>query len=298
MAKNNPSGPDRRQNAREQARRLAEAQAKRDKIGKIVLFSGIGVVVVAVAVIVTMLFVNAAKPAASPSTYVAGGVTLAKSADGAEHMAIAPPKPGDAEVPAELPTAADSGLKESAAHVQVFLDFQCPACKSFEEANGQNLATLLDEGTISLEYNPVAILDSQSGGNEYSTRSANAFAAVADSGQAAVLFDVVSTLFENQPAEGASGMDDEQLCSLLEQAGVDLEAPTKNAVDGDGNPLTVREAITEVSFEKTVSRETQSALSDRGVEGTPTVKINGETTDWSDPQAFATEVLRAAGEIG
>ncbi len=51
------------------------AQAKKEKTAKIILYSGIGVVVVAVAVIVTLLVVQSARPANPPANYVAGGVS-------------------------------------------------------------------------------------------------------------------------------------------------------------------------------------------------------------------------------
>ncbi|MBR7503396.1 hypothetical protein KCW65_25275, partial [Mycobacterium tuberculosis] len=72
------SAAEKRNRARENARQIAAAQAKKEKTAKIILYSGIGVVVVAVAVIVTLLVVQSARPANPPANYVAGGVSLAK----------------------------------------------------------------------------------------------------------------------------------------------------------------------------------------------------------------------------
>ncbi|WP_349828320.1 DsbA family protein [Brevibacterium litoralis] len=296
MAKNTPSGPERRQNAREKARQLADEQARRDKLSRIILFSGLGLVVVAVALVITFLLVQANKPALSPQAYVSGGVTLAKAADSEELQVVASPEPGDAEVPAGLPTVADSGAQDTAAHLKVYLDFQCPACKAFEEGNGTAIGNMIADGSLVMELEPIAFLDSQSNGNEYSTRSANAFACVADSGQDATLVPFMQTLFANQPAEGQNGMEDAQLIALAEEAGVDPSTPIAT-VPEEGAAPTVEQCITEQTFADTVGKTTTEAMGDEGVSGTPTVLVNGEAVEgdvWGNPQSFATTLIQAS----
>ena len=63
--------------------------------------------------------------------------------------------------------------------VATYIDFMCPICNQFEGIYGETLNKLVADGSITLEYHPVAILDSQSQGTEYSTRSANALYCVA-----------------------------------------------------------------------------------------------------------------------
>ncbi len=292
MAKNSSSAADRRQAAREKARQLAEAQAKREKTARTILYTGVGVVVVAVLAVVIFLIVQAAQPTPGPKNYTAGSITLAS--DGEQVQAYGAKGAEADDAPADAPAFSESGLPDTAPVVTVYLDFQCPGCAGFEQANAGTLGKLVDEGTIAVEYQPVAILDASSQGNEYSTRSANLMACVADSGQTDVYMDVMKTLFDNQPAQGANGMTDEQLLEFAEQAGVDTSAPTTTL---EGGP-SVQECVENVSFDKFVENTTQDALSD-GLQGTPRVLVNGEDTEaWQDPEAFATELLTAAGEIG
>ena len=85
MAKNN-SGDNRRNQARENARQIAAAQAKKEKTAKTILYVGIGVVVVVVAAVVGVLIFQQSKPGITPANYVANGVSMAKDGD------VVPPK--------------------------------------------------------------------------------------------------------------------------------------------------------------------------------------------------------------
>lgn len=284
MAKDN-SAAEKRNRARENARQIAAAQAKKEKTAKVILYSGIGVVVVAVAVIVTLLVVQSARPANPPANYVAGGVSLAKGGTVVQPMNM----PEGEE--SSLPTPAEAGVKENAATVTVYVDFQCPACRAFEETNASTLNKLVEEGSIVLEYKPIAILDRFSNGNEYSTRAANLAACVVDSqpDKAGALFEA---LFAQQPEEGTSGRTDEELLKVASDAGVD----TSKALTSDPEQ-TVESCVTDQSFKKYIANTTQESL-DSGVEATPWVLINGKKTEQTgDPQSLAIEILKATGEV-
>lgn len=291
MSKKN-TGPaaDRRAAAREKARALAESQAKRERTSKMILRGGIGVVVLAILVIVGFLIFQSVQPAATPKTYVAGGITLSKGGAVAAPEASAEDMEGK---DVKKPTAEDA--KEGAPHVKVYIDYQCPACKAFEDTNAAALKKLVDEGTITLEYHPVSFLDRASGDNRYSSRAANLASCVADAAPDKFI-DFTTTMFANQPAEGQTGMTDEQLLTQAEDSGIapDTELVTPNA---DGKKQTVQQCVTEEYFAKSVEEGTQKALDD-GISGTPTVMINGKQTETTgDAEAFVTEVLQAAGEI-
>lgn len=284
MAKNN-SGDNRRNQARENARQIAAAQEKKEKTAKTILYVGIGVVVVVVAAVVAVLIFQQSKPGITPANFVAGGVSMAK--DGK----VVQPKqmPGGEE--SDLPTPADAGAKENAATVTVYLDFQCPGCKAFEEANAPTLEKLADEGSIVLEYKPVSFLDRMSGGNEYSTRSANLAACVIDS-QPETVRDFFPAMYAQQPEEQGNGRTDEELLKVAEDVGVD----TSKKLQSDPEQ-TVKSCVTDQSFKGFVEDSSQDAL-DAKVEGTPWVLINGEKTDkTSDPQSLTLEILKATGEI-
>lgn len=284
MAKNN-SGENRRNKARENARQIAAAQDKKEKTAKTILYVGIGVVVVVVAAIVGVLIFQQSKPGVTPANYVAGGVSMAK--DG---QVVQPKQMPDGEE-SDLPTPAEAGAKDNAATVTVYLDFQCPGCKAFEETNAETLEKLADEGSIVLEYKPVSILDRASSGNEYSTRSANLAACVIDS-QPETARDLFPAMYAQQPGEGANGRTDEELLKVAEEVGVD----TSKKLQSDPEQ-TVKSCVTDQSFKDYVEKTSTEAL-DNGVEATPWVLINGKHTDkTSDPQALTLEILKATGEI-
>ncbi|MDN5635946.1 thioredoxin domain-containing protein [Brevibacterium sandarakinum] len=284
MAKNN-SGENRRNKARENARQIAAAQDKKEKTAKTILYVGIGVVVVVVAAIVGVLIFQQSKPGVTPANYVAGGVSMAK--DG---QVVQPKQMPDGEE-SDLPTPAEAGAKDNAATVTVYLDFQCPGCKAFEETNAETLEKLADEGSIVLEYKPVSILDRASSGNEYSTRSANLAACVIDS-QPETARDLFPAMYAQQPGEGANGRTDEELLKVAEEVGVD----TSKKLQSDPEQ-TVKSCVTDQSFKDFVEKSTTEAT-DSGVTGTPWVLINGkQTEETSDPQALALEILKATGEV-
>jgi protein-disulfide isomerase len=180
MAKNS-SADDRRANAREKARQIAAAQAKKEKTAKTILYTGIAVVVVAVIAVVGTLVWQSSRPAPAPVGMVSGTVAFGPGEDGGL-QAVQPQGEEDGADVSGLPTAAEAGAEDGAAVVKVYLDFQCPGCQAFEQTNAETLNRLAGEGSIVLEYEPVAILDRFSSGNEYSTRTANMVACVADSG--------------------------------------------------------------------------------------------------------------------
>ena len=282
---NNNSAEQRRNKARENARRISAAQEKKEKTAKAILYGGIAVVVVVVAAIVGVLIFQQNKPGETPANYVAGGISLAK--DGA---VVQPKQMPDGEE-SDLATPAEAGAKENAATVTVYLDFQCPGCKAFEDANTPTLKKLADEGSIVLEYKPVSFLDRMSSGNEYSTRSANLAACVIDA-QPELVEGIFAAMYAQQPKEQGNGRTDEELLKVAEEAGAD----TSMKLSSDPEQ-TVESCVTDQSFKDFVEKSSQDALDDQ-VKATPWVLINGKHTDkTSDPQALALEILKATGEV-
>lgn len=143
--------------------------------------------------------------------------------------------------------------------VEVYEDFQCPACKNFEDLDGKQLNAWATDGTIKLVYRPVAILDHQSTTN-YSTRSLNAMAAVINAKPAAFA-KFHELLFANQPPEGGSGLPDSQLVDFAVQAGVDKTA--------------VESAINDQKYKGWTQKVTED-FSKKGYNSTPTIVINGK----------------------
>jgi len=150
------------------------------------------------------------------------------------------------------------GRPEAAVKVEIYLDYMCPFCGRFEQANSADIDSLVKAGQIRVELHPLAFLDRMSNGTRYSTRTANAIATVADRAPTSLLaFN--TALFGAQPAEGSTGLTDDQIAALAVQAGV---------------PAQVASAFTDRTFEPWVAAATDAALK-AGITGTPTVKING-----------------------
>lgn len=164
--------------------------------------------------------------------------------------------------------------------VSMYFDPQCPACKLFEDVNGETLTKLLRNNTIVLELHPIAFLDSQST-THYSSRAMNSLACVADTSPNS-FYTYFQTIYENQPREGGDGLPDSRLIELAENAGA----------------TNVTECITSQKFNPWVQEATIRALTGPlpqtshtgGVERTPFVFINGELFDGPITDSNALEV--------
>lgn len=150
------------------------------------------------------------------------------------------------------------GKPTAPATVEIVLDYMCPACGRFEQVNGGELDRLIQAGTAMVALRPISFLDRTSQGARYSTRAANAMAAVADRDPGKV-WVFHSALYDNQPEEGTRGLSDQQIADLAIGAGVGRD---------------VADAFGDRVFEPWVVKTTEAAF-DSGVKGTPTVKING-----------------------
>jgi protein-disulfide isomerase len=140
--------------------------------------------------------------------------------------------------------------------VELYSDFLCPACRAFENDARDDIDRLLAQRRIRLVYRPVAILDRLST-NEYSTRSAAGAGCAADAGK---LLDYSKMLFDNQPAEGGAGHDDEALIRLAGTAGITGTEFGQCVRDG--------------RYVDWVGQVT-ATMAPNGVRGTPTVFVAG-----------------------
>jgi protein-disulfide isomerase len=161
--------------------------------------------------------------------------------------------------------------------VDIYEDFMCPACGTFEEATGPALKQLAGEGRITLRFHPVAILDRFSNGTEYSTRSAAASAAAAQEGKFTEYHEV---LFANQPAEGSDGLSDEKLIELGKSVGLTSD--------------TFADAVNNGSYRSWATQATEK-FSERNFTGTPTITVNGEQLETPSPEQLTQAVEKAAG---
>lgn len=152
--------------------------------------------------------------------------------------------------------------------VELYTDFQCPACESFTEAYLPTLRDAADDGKITLVFHQFAFLDRASE-NEYSSRSANAATCVYSEGGSAAYLDFYEALFADQPAEGTAGPGDDDLIELAESIGV-------TGIDA---------CVSEGAYADYVKDAAQAAQ-DADVAGTPTVIIDGEVADLANLESI------------
>ena len=170
--------------------------------------------------------------------------------------------------------------------VDLYEDFMCPICEYFHSTTSQDLQDMVDNGQITLNVHPIAILDGASEGTRYSTRSASAAVCAADEGQ---FSEYTAALFANQPAEHTAGLDDDELTAL----GTDL---------GLGSSFS--DCIAEKTYRGWVQQATDTAA-DNGVTATPTVFVNGNKVEVPPNQGidavitqFQTDLTQALEEAG
>ncbi len=157
-------------------------------------------------------------------------------------------------------------------------DPQCPICAAFEAEVGADVADAIEAGDVKVEYRVVSFLDHASE-NEYSSRAANALMVVQDAAGPDAFAELHRILYENQPAEGTAGPDDEQLVAWAVEAGADEAA--------------VRDGIESGAFDQFIANATDQ-MSQDGVNGTPTVFIDGKKVD-GDPAAAVVAVRDVVG---
>ncbi|AGW42091.1 hypothetical protein O159_21090 [Leifsonia xyli subsp. cynodontis DSM 46306] len=276
-----PSKRDRREEARETARQMREAAAKKAKRRKVAVQSAVIAGVVAVLAIVGIVIyssVSVSNSVANPKNMLSGGVLL--SAPG---KAVATPaiKQGDAATPTK------QELDGKTAHIQLWVDYQCPICQQFETAVGGTIKQMLTDGTATLETHPVAILDNAQN-KQYSTRSAAAVACVANE-QPDKFLDVNAALFANQPSEQTgTGLTNAQILKIFKDTGVESK--------------TITDCTNSQTFATFVTNQTKTAATDSqlrssaGSFGTPTVFVNGQryqgsVTNAEQFKAFIAAVL-------
>lgn len=161
---------------------------------------------------------------------------------------------------------------DGAGTMDTYIDFMCPVCNQFEQAYGEAIQSLVDDGTITLNIHPISILDRASQGTEYSTRAASAMYCVAAAdGSAAVPF--MQAMYANQPAEGSTGLTDEQILAIAAGVGV-------TGIDSCVNDGTYKGYVT------AMTEKTPVAPSAQGI-GTPTIAINDQVIDNSSLPAPA-----------
>ncbi|WP_299445446.1 thioredoxin domain-containing protein [uncultured Phycicoccus sp.] len=259
MAKTPPTKGKKPANARQ-----AKIEAARSGAG-----AGANKIVVATVVVIVAIIA------------VVAGVILSTRGDDAPAAGGALP-PGVSAMGEGFPAFSEVTPEPNAPTVDLYEDFQCPACAQFESLVGPTITGLAAEGRIKLVYHVKNFLDDNLG-NGSSTRAGTAAFCAADTGRFQEFHDQV---FPGQPAQEGQGFTDELLTEFATNAGIEGEALA-----------TWETCLTSGRYDAYVDSVEASSFED-GVRGTPTVRINGEEQDLNtivSPEGF-TQAVEAATE--
>jgi protein-disulfide isomerase len=244
----NLSKAQRRDAARAEALKIRKEQERRDRRNRSITI-GILVVLVAVVVVAVVWINNSNKPKSLADVKAPSTAESVKDGGG---------------IPVDKNGVAGK-TNAGAVTLDLYYDYMCPNCGNFEKVNQTDIDDLRKAGDITFVMHPVAILNSSSQGTNYSTRAGNAFATVADLAPTKVI-QFHELLYANQPAEGSTGLTDDQLEAYAVQAGV---------------PQNVASQLSKGTFSDWVDAWTDHASNDKSLFngsgfGTPTILINGK----------------------
>lgn len=210
------------------------------------------------------LVLSGGQPESSVSGGPAAGANSDANAGGGQGKAgsgesLGPPTLGDDDAPVTMVE---------------YSDFQCPYCGQFaREVEPQLVEEYVEDGTLKIEWRDFPYLGQE---------SVNAALAARAAQEQGKFWDFHEVLYDNQEGQNNGAFSDDNLMRLAEEAGVDT---------------------TELE-ESLISSKHQQAVADdfeegqqRGVTGTPTFVINGETIVGAQPkEEFERAIEEAAAE--
>jgi protein-disulfide isomerase len=173
------------------------------------------------------------------------------------------------------------GAPSSVPTMDLYVDYQCPVCAAFERRFGQQVTQLADQNQVRLVVHTLSFLDDNLN-NDSSLRAANAAACAADQGR---FLPYHNAVFAGQPTKEGQGYTDAQLAEFATTAGISGAAKQSWQQCYD----------TREHNQYVQSVQTQSEKD--GVNGTPTIKLNGRQVDLTtltSAQAL-TDAVKAAG---
>ena len=152
--------------------------------------------------------------------------------------------------------------------LQIWEDFQCPACAQMEANSGAAIKKLVDAGSVRLELRPTIFLDAKlsgeniTAGNPDSSKLATmAFGCAVDAGQEEKFHKAV---FANQPATEGDGFSAALMSKLAQDSGITGSALT-----------TFNDCLTSKKYEGWVNNSFDR-FSKEGVTSTPSGILNGK----------------------
>ena len=236
MAQKNESAKSTREKAAEARQAAQAAERRRERTIRIV--GGIAVLVVVVGIL-------------------AIGVIQSRKSD-------TPTASADSALPTGI--SADNGYgfqvntAAGAPSVEIFEDFQCPACANLEQTYGPMIQQEAADGNIQLTYRPMVFLDNNLN-TDHSLRAASAFGCAITGGVGEPYHNIV---YANQPQQEGTGWTDEQLKQFGADAGLSGDAKTQ-----------FDKCVDESTYAGWAQLSNEAAFN-LGVTGTPTIYVDGK----------------------
>ena len=231
------------------AARAAQQASEKRRERTIRIIGAIGVVVVVVGIVAVAWFVS--------NSGGEGGSDVPRPVPDAAAPLPAGVFGPDSEYPFGVPFG-DAG--PDAPVLQLWEDFQCPACASLEAINGEGIQQLALDGAMQLIWRPATFLDGRSK-DFASSRAAAAWGCAIDAGKTAEYHDVV---YANMPEREGVGWTQQQLIDFGSQAGI----PAGPEFD------TFSQCVTDYTYLGWVANSA-AAFANAGIQGTPTGFLDG-----------------------
>ncbi|MFN8126896.1 MAG: thioredoxin domain-containing protein [Candidatus Nanopelagicales bacterium] len=165
--------------------------------------------------------------------------------------------------------------------LELWEDFQCPACRDFEAAYGPTVAEIVKNNDAQVIFRSTSFLDQRYPGAN-SQRAAAAYGCAVDAGAGEKYHTVI---YANQPANEGDGYTDQQLLDFATQAGITGEAKA-----------TFDQCVKDKKYMQWAANGTQ-AMQEAGIPGTPGVILNGQQMtkeQLASPEAFKQAIQDAA----
>jgi protein-disulfide isomerase len=193
---------------------------------------------------------------------IAGGVALVMAliiGAGVLVSSLGSDKPTDSAQASADAVSVTIGPDSAPHKVVIYEDFLCPYCGELERATHSELADLAEQGKVQVEYRPFNLLGRTA--TDYSQQSLEVFAAVVHGDTAEVAKSFHDALFADQPSEAGPFPSQDDIVATAVTAGA-TQSGIESALDS-GDATTWANGATQ-------------AAKDAGVQGTPTVLLDGK----------------------
>ena len=144
--------------------------------------------------------------------------------------------------------------------MQLWEDFQCPACAQFEKTLQPTLIAAAQQQKINLQWRPTTFLDQ----NLKNTASVLATSAWGCAINAAKPVEYHSAVFAAQPKQEGAGYTQQQLLDIGQQVGI------------AGADYSTFEACVKANTFDGWAANSYNLFNEQGVQGTPTMYVNGK----------------------